>query len=295
MTIDQLRHFVTAASTKSFSHASVLEFTTQSTISKNIAYIEKELGVKLFTRYNRRVEITEAGKMFLVDAKAILYQYDTATERIRRVHPPSNAPLHIISLPLTAQYNLDSVIQKFMDEQPGVQIELDIMPERELMENLHSGIGNAYLLYEISAVLNNFAYTSLIQDELALFISADHHLAQNQSVSLNQIRYEEFVLLPDDSGIYKLCMRSFKEAEFMPSVKTTPRIEYILSQVATGRFATLLPSNNTYCYKLNNIKVVTISPKISCNVISVLAQVTERKPDRELYKKLVAYIQNTCN
>ena len=76
MTINQLRYFVTLASTKSFSQTAVLEFTTQPNVSKCIKNLEEEIGFSLFTRNNRNIELTEAGKMLLPEAKAIIKRID---------------------------------------------------------------------------------------------------------------------------------------------------------------------------------------------------------------------------
>ena len=67
MTFDQLKYFITVAEMGSFSNASVALYISQSTISKQIAALEHELGVELFSRKTKQIELTEAAENYIVD------------------------------------------------------------------------------------------------------------------------------------------------------------------------------------------------------------------------------------
>src|SRR3990172_4706208 len=83
MELDQLRSFVAVADARSFTRAASLVYLSQPAISRQVAKLESELGVKLLERYGRRVELTSDGRLFLPLAKNILVRADDASRLIR--------------------------------------------------------------------------------------------------------------------------------------------------------------------------------------------------------------------
>ena len=200
----------------------------------------------------------------------------------------------MLSLPFTSQYGLHAIFKKYSDENTGVNIEIEELEERELMESFALANGDIYLLREITATDNNLVYKTLIQDEISLFVSNNHPLAKNQSVSMEQLSNERFMWLPKDSGAHKLCMQGCLSAGFTPNVKTSHRIENIISQVSVGRVSALLPSSNKNSFKLKDINVIPVQPIISCNIVAVLAPNLGDKPNKNYCKKLVSYIKENA-
>ena len=77
MEIRQLKYFAAVADTLNFSRAAETLFISQSALSKQIADLERELGMVLLQRDKRSVRLTPAGKVFLNEAKVILMRMDT--------------------------------------------------------------------------------------------------------------------------------------------------------------------------------------------------------------------------
>ncbi len=78
--IQSMREFLTLSELKNFNSASERLFLSQPTLSRHIKELEEELGVTLFSRSTRRVELTECGEYFLPFAKLIVHAEDEYTE-----------------------------------------------------------------------------------------------------------------------------------------------------------------------------------------------------------------------
>ena len=83
MTTNQLKYFITAAETLSFTEAGKLHYISQTAITQHIQSLEDQLGVKLFTRNKKRVYLTPAGEIFYMEAKALLERSKLAVNKAR--------------------------------------------------------------------------------------------------------------------------------------------------------------------------------------------------------------------
>src|SRR3954454_21582004 len=84
MDIRPLRYFISVAEHLNFTEASKHLFVAQPAVSQQIAYLEKKMGVKLFHRTKHSVQLTEAGSVFLKDAREILRKLDESIEKARQ-------------------------------------------------------------------------------------------------------------------------------------------------------------------------------------------------------------------
>mgnify|MGYP001794758830 CR=1 FL=1 len=85
MELRQLRYFVAVAEELHFRRAAARLHVSQPPVSQQIAALENELGFRLLNRTRRRVELTAAGQTFLIDARSILAELETAVSAARRV------------------------------------------------------------------------------------------------------------------------------------------------------------------------------------------------------------------
>ena len=83
MRIDLLREFIVLSKNLNFSKTAQQLYITQSVLSKHIFSLENELSVTLLTRNHHNVELTEIGKLFLIEAIAIVNQYDECMKKVK--------------------------------------------------------------------------------------------------------------------------------------------------------------------------------------------------------------------
>ena len=139
LSLRQLRAFEAVAEDGSFTRAAQRLFLTQSALSVLIREVEKELGVLLFDRSTRRVELTEAGREFLPDVRRVLNGLSDAVSRIGELRDKRRGVLRVAASQLIACTLLPIVLAAYRNRFPGVEIRLqDTLPEN-LLEHLRSG------------------------------------------------------------------------------------------------------------------------------------------------------------
>lgn len=146
MTIDNLKCFILVAENLSFARAAEALYISQPAVTKQINSLEQELGVTLFTRSTRHVELTPAGMSFYKDAKDIVLKSQMAINRVQRQNTSSGS-LHIgLSNPIALFY-LAPILKKLHTEYPDIRPNIDV-PGYKIVLKSFSGkqAGASFLL-----------------------------------------------------------------------------------------------------------------------------------------------------
>ncbi len=163
MTITQLRFFIVAAQMENLSNAASTLYISQSSLSKNIASLENELGVRLFDRKGKSLRLNAAGEKFLQSCQRITGELDEALDALRQIDSARNVRIHIgvegeIG-PLVAW------MADFQNMHPEVSFEVD----SSLGENEHPDINDyEIMVYPESQKYNRFRGYSYYSDEYFL-------------------------------------------------------------------------------------------------------------------------------
>ena len=139
MELDQLRSFVAVAEVRSFTRAASLAHLTQPAISRQIARLEGELGVRLFERYGRRVECTPDGKLLLPLAKAIVTRADDAARMMREHAGMVSSRVRVGSTGTVFGYLLSPVLASFIKAYPKIHLDLIERDDTLLEEGVFNG------------------------------------------------------------------------------------------------------------------------------------------------------------
>jgi DNA-binding transcriptional LysR family regulator len=241
MELRHLRYFVCVADELHFGRAAALLGISQPPLSQQIRALEEELGVALFERTSRRVRLTEAGRLFLVEARRTLEQAAHAVEVARRTRKGEVGELSIgfiASVPFVPR--VASALFRFRTAYPAVHLNLAEMPrdvqipslvERRLDIGFMRGDKPRGLPPELIADV-------FLEEEMIVGMHRDHPLAaRKDALRVADLRDEPFVLYEHDfsSGfndhLFALCRR----AGFDPDVvQEASGIATLLGLVAAG-------------------------------------------------------------
>jgi DNA-binding transcriptional LysR family regulator len=133
---DQLRGFVAVAEELHFGRAAERLSMTQPPLSRQIQKLERAIGVQLFERDNRRVELTVAGAAFLAEARRLLSLADNAPDLARRISAGSAGTVRIGFTASSMFAVLPEVLRRIDDRLPEVDVDLYEMVTREQVEAL---------------------------------------------------------------------------------------------------------------------------------------------------------------
>lgn len=122
MDLRQLRYFLAVAEERSVTRAATRLHLTQPPLSAQLARLEHELGVELFVRHRRGVDLTEAGRHLVEHARRVLDDVDAAAAAVRRTGLGSTGRLALAFVPAMAWSVLPPLLRRFTEASPGVEL-----------------------------------------------------------------------------------------------------------------------------------------------------------------------------
>ncbi len=288
MNFDQIQCFMAAARCSTFMEAADTLHTTQSSLSKQIQKLEKELNLSLFDRSRRKAVLTPAGQVFYRESQSLMEQYRHMMEAMKTCRADTKRTLRIGALPVLSQYDLPRPLKDFQSHGEVGSILLDEGEEQELLEGLETGKYDMIIAREQLVEGKTFQKHILAKDELAAILPASHKLARASAVSLNQLAGESFILMKTYTSVYQQCIAAFKAKGLNPHILRTARLETIISAVAEGEGISLVPKSNLKVFLHQGIAAASLEPSVPLNV--VLAW--KNNPDQSfLQKEFIRYIK----
>lgn len=198
MEFRHLRYFVAVAETKSFTKAAERLFIAQPPLSRQIQQLEAEIGVQLFERGTRPLQLTEAGKFFYQHALKLL----SSAEEVKTMTTRIGVVERSIKIGFVASllYGLLSkIIYVFRQQHPHLKVELIEMSTLEQIQALKKGqIDVGFGRLRISDP--HIKRILLREEPLMAAIHQSHPLAQQKSVSLVELEQEQLFLYPNTVG-----------------------------------------------------------------------------------------------
>lgn len=264
MTFEQLDYFIAAVESESFFDAAENLHTTQSTLSKQMKKLEKELDVILWDRSRRRATLTPAGQAFYLEAQKLSSQFHDTLQKMKTFRPVMPQDLHIGTLPFLAQYHLTEPIRQFIQSHPGNTITLSEVEEEELMSGFSEDTFDLIIARELMIDSKLCHFDVLAEDTLSVILPATHPLATRTSLSLKDIGTERFLLMHPYTSIYQLCQKLFQDVGIMPQILRTARVESIISAIQIGEGISLFPESNFHLFQHDGIWAVPLvdAPKL---------------------------------
>lgn len=193
MELRQLKMFIQAAKTLSFSEAARRAYVTQSTLSQNIKQLEEELDVPLFARNNHGVYLTDAGEELLSFANAAVTAVNECKERMADFKKSKTGTLNIgitnTFIPLVSQ-----VLSEFSKLYPGVYVKLVQKTAGELKVLLENREIDIALSYGYTDAPEKIDSVPLYNDHLAVIVRTNHSLAKRESVKIADLMKYSFAL-----------------------------------------------------------------------------------------------------
>jgi len=248
MNLQQLGYFVAVARARNFTRAAESCFVAQPALSQQIRKLEEELGLPVFERRRRGVDLTVAGTAFLGYAEQVLQLVAEGKQRVTDLQKVRHGVIGLICLPTVATYWLPLVISRYRQQFPDVEIQIHEHPGCTPHDfgNAIADLGIVQL-GEDSAGRGNrpVQVERLFIDEQVLIFPATHPLASagDQAISLKAVRGESFVLTKPNCGMSRIIAKAFADAGIQPKVRLeTSQVEAVCEMVSAGLGVGLMPA-----------------------------------------------------
>ncbi|MEM9906024.1 MAG: LysR family transcriptional regulator [Cyanobacteria bacterium P01_D01_bin.44] len=236
MELRHLRYFVMVAETLHFGQAAERLQMTQPALSKQIAGLEKELNVQLFSRTRRTVQLTPAGQVLLEAANPILLQIDEMIQRVKRTASGQEGSLTIgFSTTATATV-LPTLVHRFRDRCPKVEIVMtELCTEAQVRALNERKIDLAFLHPPIDE--RGLKLHPILTEDFRVVLPKQHPLVQHEPIPVAALAGESFILHPRHEGpvLYDGFIRLCHQLGFQPKiVKETLSLQSRVCLVAAG-------------------------------------------------------------
>ncbi|MDD2877446.1 MAG: LysR family transcriptional regulator [Acidiphilium sp.] len=202
MTLEQLRIFVAVAEREHVTRAAEALDLTQSAASGAIAALEREFATKLFHRVGRGIALTEAGHVFLTEARAILGRADAATAAMREVSGLARGHLAIKASQTIANHFLPLRLVAFRNAYPGISLAVSIGNSADVTHAIIEGGAELGFVESPGDTLAHpqIAAEPIAQDRLVMVVAADHPWAHRTDLTTADLAAGTWVLREDGSG-----------------------------------------------------------------------------------------------
>lgn len=241
MEFRHLRYFLAVADALHFTKAAEGLPVSQPALSAQIKQLEQEVGVPLFDRVGRSVQLTRAGSIFREHARRALREMELAQVAIAEEEGLQRGTLTVGVVQTVNAYLVPEIVARFSTLHPQVSLKLDELSGTEIEAGVKSGLLELGIGF-VPAASDRLETQLLFEEDFVLIASPGHHFATRRHLPLASLVDEPLVLLPDIFCTRRLLNASFEQAGILPRVTVEMNsIEGILATVKTSKLATVLP------------------------------------------------------
>lgn len=208
----QLHYFLAVARSEHVTEAARSLHVTQSSLSKTIQRLEEDLGVSLFDRIGRKLQLNEFGRSFLRRAERALFELEQGRLELNHLSSPDHGTLE---LGVTSASVLHNILREFRKKRPNIQFHVQMLTTQEIIMLLERGEVD-YCLSSPPVERDDIECQILYIDPILVAVPNGHRLADRSSVSLTELRDEWFVGVKVGYSTRDLMDAACKTVGFVP-------------------------------------------------------------------------------
>lgn len=282
-TLRQIECFQAVVELGNFSRAAERVKTTQANLSHTIRDLETVLGARLFDRTTRRVNLTDAGRIFADGALAGLAEIDRAAEFVHDLQNLRRGQVSIAAPPLLCTTVLPKLVKAVAEDHPNLFVRIEDVGPEVVIEQVRSrkcdlGVGT------FSGNDPDLESQTALQDQLMIFTSPDHEFAGRDKVAWIELANQPIITLTLKSNIRLLAELGFEQAglPFRPLLEVN-QIHTALSLVENNAGIAILPA---YAFTALRGRGIVGRPLVEPAIVREVRLITMR--DREISPATVA-------
>jgi DNA-binding transcriptional LysR family regulator len=203
MTLEQLRIFVAVAEQEHMTRAAEALNLTQSATSSAVAALEERHAVRLFDRVGRNIKLTSAGRLFVMEARAVLARASAAEAMLADLAGLKRGSLSLAASQTVGNYWLPQLIYRYRSRYPGISIDLKIGNTEQVAAWVQDGRADVgFVEGEIDDA--GLSVRVIAEDELVLVVGASHPWAGKHTPKLDEMKAASWVAREQGSGTRRI-------------------------------------------------------------------------------------------
>ena len=274
MNFDQLKYFLTIVKTGSFSEAADEMFISQSSMSKQIKALERELGIDLFKREHSKVYLTSAGQKFVKYAENTIKEHNDMRLYLDEFVKKSSKTIRIGSIPVVSSYGVSEKIADFTtsySSDVNVIIDMHEGSQDDVLKELEENkIDMALVRTEFLENIDELEMVPYLDDNFVLVCSKNHPLSQKKEVSLKEAAKYPLSLLSPSSRLYTIVVKAMEKEDLSVNVNClTTRHKILLEIVQKSDSISILPDSLVDTKIFPNVMTIDLKEDLHSSVALV--------------------------
>jgi DNA-binding transcriptional LysR family regulator len=250
MELRHLQQFVAVAEEKHITRAAERLGMQQPPLSQRIKGIEEELGVQLFKRKARGVDLTAAGRIFFDHARLTIAQHERGLDATKRAARGEQGQLRV-GVPPTAPFHplLPAAVRAFREAYPMVSLTMDECLRTELVGRMQDERMDVAFIRASLSKIDGLTVFPLCSEPMVVALPTGHKLARKSgkdALALSDLAQDTFIVYAREQGpaIYEATVAACLKAGFTPRLgQEAPRVTSALSLVAAGLGIAIVPAS----------------------------------------------------
>ena len=270
-----LRYFVAVAEAENLSRAALKLHVSQPPLSRQIRDLEDELGFLLLKRTAKSVSLTQAGRTFLNEARAVLQHADEAVTKARAVARAEPTELHVGHSPTPFAEILPKTLRAFQRKMPNVHIRLHDRSNKDTLYGIRDGRLELGLITAPpkDSSLRDLRYEELFRQRVCVAVAPQHPFARRRNVPLIEAAAESLICLTreDYPNYYDYFSIIFSKVKQKPRViEEHDSMSGIMSAVEAGTGVAIGPD---FGYSFGNrVKFLHLTPEPKPFSVGIVAR-----------------------
>ncbi|GAA4698960.1 LysR family transcriptional regulator [Nocardioides conyzicola] len=240
MMLRDLDWLLTVADLEHVTDAAAVLGVPQPTLSRAIARVEAELGVRIFERVPDGVRVTPAGELVVTAARELGTRHTQLVDDLASMLDPDAGVVRLAFLDSMAGLLVPRLLRDFHRVAPRVRLVLRQEPSREIVDDLATGAADL----AITTRQDGLGWAPLLDEREVLVVPAGHRLSGRKRVALSELADEELVMIPPGFGYRQLVDDLLRAAGIAPAISFESQdLATIEGLVAAGLGIAIVPEH----------------------------------------------------
>ncbi|CAM3090465.1 LysR family transcriptional regulator [Paenibacillus lupini] len=244
MELTQLDYFLTVVRFQHVTKASEVLAITQPALSHSISKLEEELGVPLFERRGRNIQVTRYGRMFAESVERALSELDRGKQALEEQANPDSGVIRVAYLNILGAELIPKLIRGFRERHPKIRFELVQGNHTFISGNMESGESDL-MISSARLESDDYEWIPMVKAPLYVVVSPTHRLAQQEAVEFMELTGEPFIEVKHYCGLKSTLESCYSRVGFAPNVAYEAEdLMTVAGFVAAGLGLSILPKTS---------------------------------------------------
>ncbi|MFT4733366.1 MAG: DNA-binding transcriptional LysR family regulator [Algoriphagus sp.] len=283
-----IRYFLVVAEELHFRRAAARLYISQPGLSRQIKELESHIGVQLFERHNRKVELTKAGIYLKKEFPRHLNAINHAVQHAKHLHDGLQGDLKLGYVGSAMQQIIPDLLMTFRTDYPSVHFTLKEMENQDQIEGLlNRDLDLGFV--RLAAVPQELESKVLLKEPFCLVLPTDHALNQKTFKDMSQLRDESFIMFDSQysPSYFEKVMQIFGDSGYAPKVSHNTIHSDSIYKLVQNHFGISIIPQSLRLDRIKGVKFIVLNNITQRAVLSAVWNPTNHNPMLEVILKMI--------